>query len=61
MAFDLSSRTFTLAFNTRSPGTPGEPSSTLPTEVFVPLYQYPEGVSVEVSDGHVEFHKEKQV
>jgi len=75
MAFDMHNRVFKLSFTT--PPTPPPTTATtasaasvsppspshagLPTEVFCPLYQYPAGVEVEVSDGHYEHHKEQQV
>ncbi len=44
MSFDLESKTFELEFR-------HDPAATGPTEIFVPDYQYPNGYTVEVSDG----------
>jgi hypothetical protein len=54
MAFDLNRKVFTFVF--RHDATVSEPS-----EFFVPNYQYPDGYSVEVSDGTVEIDRVQQV
>ncbi len=47
MAFDVKRRVFEFEFQ-------HDPAVTAPTEIFVPTYQYPQGYSVEVSDGTCE-------
>lgn len=42
--FDLATRTFELTFRP-------DPALTVPTEIFVPAYQYPDGYTVELSAG----------
>jgi hypothetical protein len=54
MAFDLKSKAFTFAFQ-------HDATITAPTELFVPNYQYPQGYTVEVSDGTVDIERERQV
>jgi hypothetical protein len=44
MHFDLPTRTFELEFR-------HDAAVTVPTEIFVPEYQYPAGYAVELSDG----------
>jgi hypothetical protein len=47
LAFDLKHRTFEFEFR-------HDPRVSAPTEIFVPNYQYPDGYTVEVSDGTYE-------
>lgn len=47
MAFDIKKKTFFFEFH-------HDPAIEAPTEIFVPNYQYPEGYTVEVSDGSYE-------
>jgi len=47
MAFDIKKKTFFFEFR-------HDPGVEAPTEIFVPDYQYPEGYTVEVSDGSYE-------
>ncbi len=54
MRFNLGSRTFECAFR-------HEPTVTTPTEIYVPKFQYPDGVDVAVSDGIFEFQAEDQI
>jgi hypothetical protein len=62
MSFDLKRRIFELEFRhdpsttlrEASPWDRAGPSVTAPTEIFVPEYQYPEGYTVELSDGTYE-------
>jgi hypothetical protein len=51
MSFDLMTKTFELEFR-------HDPSVNAPTEIFVPDYQYPDGYTVELSDGsyHMDTH-----
>lgn len=44
MSFELSTRTFEFEFR-------HDPAATAPTEIFLPDYQYPQGCTVELSDG----------
>jgi hypothetical protein len=60
MSFDIHTRVFRLTFTTPSSSS-SLLQSGLPTEVFVPLYHYPSGVDVTVSDGHFEYRKDLQV
>jgi hypothetical protein len=53
MCFDRASRAFELEFR-------GDPAVTAPTEIFVPALQYPQGYTVEVSDGSYEIDSEAQ-
>jgi len=50
MAFDLASRVFTFAFR-------HDPAVAAPTEIFVPDVQYPDGYTVELSDGSYEIDR----
>jgi hypothetical protein len=54
LAFDPSSKVFTLVFR-------HDATVTAPTELFVPNYQYARGYAVQVSDGTVEIDREQQV
>ena len=54
MHFDRRRRRFELVFR-------HDPQVTAPTEIFVPAYQYPRGVSVEVSDGEFTLRAESQL
>jgi len=54
MSFDRRSGRFELAFR-------HNPQVTAPTEIFVPAIQYPEGFTVEVSDGTYEARPEEQM
>ena len=54
MHFDLASRTFECAFR-------HEPTVTRPTEIYVPNFQYPDGIEVAVSDGQFEHRAEDQI
>ncbi|GAP12570.1 endoglucanase [Longilinea arvoryzae] len=54
LAFDIRSKRFEYTFR-------GDDGVVAPTEIFVPDYQYPRGLSVEVSDGSYEFDREAQV
>ncbi len=47
MAFDITKKTFFFEFH-------HDPEIAAPTEIFVPNYQYPEGYTIEVSDGSYE-------
>jgi hypothetical protein len=51
MSFDLTTKTFELEFR-------HDPQANAPTEIFVPDYQYPNGYTVELSDGtyHMDTH-----
>jgi len=53
-AFDLRSKRFMFTFH-------GDDSLALPTEIFVPEYQYPDGYAVEVSDGTFEIDAANQL
>lgn len=53
MAFDMKQRVFEFEFR-------HDPAVTAPTEIFVPSYQYPEGCTVEVSDGTYEMNEASQ-
>ncbi|MCX7706990.1 MAG: cellulase family glycosylhydrolase [Anaerolineae bacterium] len=54
MAFDLRRRVFEFEFR-------HDPQVAAPTEIFVPVLQYPEGYRVEVSDGTFEKDSARQV
>jgi len=54
MRFDVKSRTFEFEFR-------HDAAVSAPTEIFLPGYQYPEGVRVEVSDGTWEVERAAQV
>jgi hypothetical protein len=54
MHFDLARRTFECAFR-------HEPTVTQPTEIYVPDFQYPNGIEVAVSDGLFEHQPENQI
>ncbi len=51
MHFDMASRVFELEFK-------HDPAVNVPTEIFVPDYQYPDGYKVEVSDGTYVINRE---
>lgn len=53
MHFDRRRRTFDFEFR-------HDAHIAAPTEVFVPNYQYPDGYTVAVSDGHYEIQREMQ-
>jgi hypothetical protein len=53
MRFDRESRIFEFEFR-------GDPAVSAPTEVFVPALQYPQGYSVEVSDGSYQIDSQAQ-
>ncbi len=53
MSFDIKRRTFEFAFRHDS-------YITVPTEIFIPHLQYPQGYMVEVSDGTYEMQHEQQ-
>ena len=55
MAFELDSRAFSFSFR------PDAPFADSPTEIFVPRYQYPRGVAVEVSSGRYEVDAPQQM
>jgi hypothetical protein len=44
MRFEMTTKEFTLEFR-------HDPAATAPTEIFIPSYQYPNGCTVELSDG----------
>jgi hypothetical protein len=54
LSFDIRSRRFEYTFR-------GDDSITAPTEIYVPEYQYPNGCSVEVSDGSYELDRAAQI
>jgi hypothetical protein len=54
MSFDIKRKRFDFEFR-------HDPAVTAPTEIFVPKYQYPHGVTVTVSDGTYEYNGELQV
>jgi hypothetical protein len=54
MTFDMQTRRFDFEFR-------HDPAVSQTTELFVPAYQYPEGFTVQVSDGDYEVHAEAQV
>jgi hypothetical protein len=53
-SFDLGTRVFEFAFR-------HAPQIEAPTEIFVPVYQYPQGCRVQVSDGTFEFEPADQL
>jgi hypothetical protein len=53
MAFDTQKKIFFFEFR-------HDPEIEAPTEIFVPNYQYPEGYTVEVSDGSYETNPTSQ-
>jgi hypothetical protein len=53
MSFDIKRKVFEFEFR-------HDAEVTAPTEFFVPNYQYPQGYSVEVSDGSYEIMRERQ-
>ncbi|MFZ5917983.1 MAG: cellulase family glycosylhydrolase [Chloroflexota bacterium] len=53
LSFDLKRRVFAFEFR-------HDPAVAVPTEIFVPNYQYPQGYRVEISDGRVEMDREAQ-
>jgi hypothetical protein len=54
MRFDRASRTFEFEFR-------GDPGLSAPTEIFVPALQYPQGYTVEVSDGRYQIDSQGQI
>ena len=54
MAFEIKRKVFEFEFR-------HDVRTAAPTELFVPNYQYPQGYSVEVSDGTIEIDREQQV
>ena len=54
MMFDLETQVFELEFR-------HDPAVTAPTEIFVPEYQYPNGIAVELSDGAYEYLPNEQM
>lgn len=54
MAFDRNSRQFEFAFR-------HDPAVSAPTEIFIPSYQYPNGVTVVLSDGTYDYDAEAQL
>jgi hypothetical protein len=53
LSFDIKRRLFQFAYR-------HDPHITAPTELFIPLFQYPHGYSVEVSDGTYEVQPDEQ-
>lgn len=53
MSFDLKRKVFELEFR-------HDPSVSAPTELFVPRFQYPDGIAVELSDGDYAHDREEQ-
>jgi Glycoside hydrolase family 5 C-terminal domain len=54
MSFDIKRRIFEFTFRHHS-------SITVPTEIFIPRFQYPHGYRAEVSDGTFEMQYEQQI
>ncbi|MCA9902552.1 MAG: cellulase family glycosylhydrolase [Anaerolineae bacterium] len=53
MSFELESRTFAYAYRPAA-------SVTMPTEIYVPTLQYPEGITVEIKGAEYDYDRERQ-